>query len=207
MDESNHETPGMAVAARWQPMKTQHLSFLASERWAQMLQSDLLPWLLAGRSLGDDVLEVGPGPGVTTELLRTLSPAVTAVELDGSLAAQLRERFAGTHVEVVHADAARSPFLDGRFSAVVCFHMLHHVPSAAEQDAVFAEVARVLRPGGAFLCVDALDIEILRTAHREQGETFVPLDPANLHARLTAHGFTEVEVRTADYQVLVRALR
>jgi ubiquinone/menaquinone biosynthesis C-methylase UbiE len=207
MSVFNHETPDRAPAARWQPMKTEHLTFLASEQWAQMLQRDLLPWLLADNSLGDDVLEIGPGPGLTTELLSTLAPSVTAVELDGSLAAQLSERLAGTRVEVVHADAARLSFADGRFSAVACFHMLHHVPSAAEQDAVFAEVARVLKPGGVFLCVDALDIEILRTAHREQGETFVPLDPAHLHTRLTSFGFRRVEVRVADYQVLVRALR
>lgn len=188
-------------------MKSEHLSFLASERWAQMLQRDLLPWLLAGGSLGDDVLEIGPGPGLTTDLLRKLAPAVTAVELDASLAAHLRERLAGTQVEVVHADAARSPFVDGRFSAVVCFHMLHHVTSVAEQDAVFAEVARVLRPGGAFLCVDALDTDLLRDAHREQGETFVPLDPDRLHARLTPLGFGEVEVQKSDYQVLLRAVR
>jgi len=207
MSASNHETTSQAGAARWLPMKSEHVSFLASERWAEMLQRDLLPWLLAGEDLGDDVLEIGPGPGLTTDLLRKLAPAVTAVELDASLADRLRERLSGTEVHVVHADAARSPFADGRFSTVVCFHMLHHVPSVAEQDAVFVEVARVLRTGGAFLCVDVLDLDILRDAHCEQGETFVPLDPDNLHARLTRLGFGQVEVQKADYQVLVRAVR
>lgn len=188
-------------------MRTEHLAFLASERWAQMLESDLLPWLLAGGCLGDDVLEIGPGPGLTTDLLRKLAPLVTAVELDPRLAARLSERLAGTQVEVVHADAARAPFADARFSAVACFHMLHHVPSASQQDAVFAEVARVLRPGGIFLCADALDIESVRSAHREQGETFVPLDPAHIRERLLRHGFSRVEVREADYQLLVRAVR
>jgi SAM-dependent methyltransferase len=188
-------------------MKSEHVSFLASERWAQMLQRDLLPWLLAGGSLGDDVLEIGAGPGLTTDLLRTLAPAVTALELDASLAARLGERFAGTQVEVVQADASCAPFADGRFSAVACFHMLHHVPTPAHQDAVFAEVARVMRPGGVFLCADPLDTEAMRAAHREQGETFVPLPPATLKARMQRAGFSQVELREADYQLLVRAVR
>jgi SAM-dependent methyltransferase len=188
-------------------MKTEHISFLASERWAQMLEEDLLPWLLAGGSLGDDVLEIGPGPGLSTDLLRTLAPAVTALELDPALASRLSTRLAGTRVEVVQADAARAPFADHRFSAVACFHMLHHVPSAAQQDAVFAEVARVLRPGGMFLCADALDIEMLRAAHREQCETFVPLEPAALPERLQRAGFSQIELRQQEYQLLVRAVR
>jgi SAM-dependent methyltransferase len=206
MRSSNHEIPTDA-AAPWLAMKTEHISFLASERWAQMLERDLLPWLVASGGLGEDVLEIGPGPGLTTDMLRTLAPAVTALELDSSLAARLSQRMTGTKVEVVHADAARAPFADGRFSAVACFHMLHHVPSPSQQDAIFAEVARVLRPGGAFLCVDALDIEILRSAHREQGETFVPLDPATLHARLLQAGFSQLEIRESEYQLLVRATR
>jgi ubiquinone/menaquinone biosynthesis C-methylase UbiE len=187
-------------------MKAEHLDFLASERWAQMLERDLRPWLLALGGLGDDVLEIGPGPGLSTDLLRTLAPTVSVVELDPSLAARLRERLTGT-VRVVQADAAQTPFADGRFSAVVCFHMLHHVPSVAKQDAVLAEAARVLRAGGAFLCADALDLEAVRAAHEAQGETFVPLDPEPLRERLQRLGFRQVEVKQQAYQLLVRAVR
>jgi len=188
-------------------MKPDHVAFLASERWAQLLQQDLLPWLLGSASLGEDVLEIGPGPGLTTDLLRKLAPVVTAVELDPSLARQLSERLAGTNVEVVHADAARTPFADGRFSAVTCFHALHHVPTPAEQDALLAEVARVLRRGGAFLCADAVDSPSMRLAHAQQQETFVPLDPQTLTERLRGLGFSHVDVRVVDYQLLVRATR
>jgi SAM-dependent methyltransferase len=188
-------------------MRDAHLAFLAGEGWARMLRTDLLPWLLAGGDLGDDVLEIGPGPGLTTDLLRELTPAVTAVELDPRLARSLRERLAGTSVEVVHGDAVRSGFADGRFSAVTCFHVLHHVPTPAGQDAVFREGARVLRPGGAFLCADALDLPGTRNAHEEQGETFQPLDPDRLPRRLEEAGFGAVELRAADYQLLVRAVR
>jgi ubiquinone/menaquinone biosynthesis C-methylase UbiE len=39
---------------------------------------------------------------------------------------------------------------DAAFDGVVCFTMLHHVPSALLQYRLLAEVARVLRPGGVF---------------------------------------------------------
>ena len=51
-------------------MNRSHLDFLASPAWARMLETDLLPWLVGVADLGDDVLEVGPGPGLTTDLLR-----------------------------------------------------------------------------------------------------------------------------------------
>ena len=51
---------------------------------------------------------VGPGPGLTTDVPRRQVAALTAVEVDGDLAAALANRLAGTNVEVVHADATDS---------------------------------------------------------------------------------------------------
>ncbi|WP_207123027.1 class I SAM-dependent methyltransferase [Actinocatenispora comari] len=65
--------------------------------------------------------------------------------------------------------------------------MLHHVPSVAQQDALFAEACRVLRPGGAFRGVDS-DLSIgFRLLHL--GDTMVVLDPATLPDRLRRAGF------------------
>ena len=36
-------------------MNEGHLKFLASPEWAQMLETDLLPWALGVADLGDDV--------------------------------------------------------------------------------------------------------------------------------------------------------
>jgi 16S rRNA A1518/A1519 N6-dimethyltransferase RsmA/KsgA/DIM1 with predicted DNA glycosylase/AP lyase activity len=82
-----------------------------------MVEDELLPWVLDGYELGDDLLEVGPGPGLTTDVLRRHAARVTAVELDSDLAAQLAARLAGTNVEVITADAKRLPFPAGSFSA------------------------------------------------------------------------------------------
>lgn len=54
---------------------------------------------------GDAVLEIGSGPGTMTELLAERAAKLWAVEVDGKLAAGLREKFAGSaNVEVVEAD-------------------------------------------------------------------------------------------------------
>ncbi len=125
-------------------MNRAHLEYLASSEWAEALQTDLLPWLESTVQLGDDVLEIGPGPGLTTDLLRHRVAAVTAVEIDADLAAHLKVRFAGTNVEVLWGDGTELPLPADRFSAATCFAMLHHVPSEAAQDQLFGELHRVL---------------------------------------------------------------
>jgi SAM-dependent methyltransferase len=106
-----------------------HLALCASPEWATFVEAELLPWALDGADLGSDVLEVGAGPGLTTDVLRRRVAQLTAVEVDETLARSLRARLRHTNVEVVHADGTALPFATGRFSAATCFTMLHHVPS------------------------------------------------------------------------------
>ena len=192
-------------------MNRTHLEYLASSEWADRLQTDLLPWLASTIELGDDVLEIGPGPGLTTDLLRQRVAAVTAVELDADLAADLRVRLAGSNVEVIWGDGTELPLPDNRFSAATCFAMLHHVPSEAAQDQLFGELHRVLRPGGSFVATDSLDTERIRQAHID--DTYVPLDPATLESRLRAAGFANITlVQSGEYrergdQIRVTALK
>lgn len=176
-------------------MNKTHLTYLASPEWADSLQNDLLPWLETIIELGDDVLEIGPGPGLTTDLLRHRVAAVTAVEIDVTLAADLTVRLAGTNVEVICGDATELPLPADRFSAATCFAMLHHMPSKRAQDLLFAEVYRVLRPGGGFVAVDSLDTDRIRRGHID--DTFVPLDPATLESRLRAAGFDDIALTQA----------
>jgi SAM-dependent methyltransferase len=186
-------------------MNEAHIQFLSSPEWAQMLETDLLPWVLDVAELGDDVLEVGPGPGLTTDLLRGRTSRLTAVEVDAELAAALAARLSGTNVEVIHADATDAGLASNRFSAATCFSMLHHVPSSDIQDRLFAEVYRVLHPTGAFIGTDSVDSEPIRLFHVD--DIFVPVDPDTLPSRLEAVGFTNVGVEVADYQVRFNAVK
>lgn len=183
-------------------MNERHLQRCASAEWAQTVRDEILPWAVGQRDLGDDVLEVGPGPGLTTDVLRQRVPKLTAVEVDQQLAAALASRLADTNVEVVRADGAALPFEDGRFSAATCFTMLHHVPSVAHQDELLAELRRVLRPGGLLVGVDSTDRPEWRELH--EGDTCVPVDPDTLATRLERAGFADLEVERAEPAVRFR---
>ena len=183
-------------------MNTNH-DFCGSDVWREMVREQIIPWALGDGVLGDDLLEVGPGFGATTEVFCERVGALTAVEIDPALAARLTQRFAGTNVTVVEGDATDLPFDDGRFSGATCFSMLHHVPGVELQDRLFAEVARVLRPGAAFVATDSLGSDELAEFH--DGDTYEPIDPTTLDARLTAAGFHDVDVEVNDYGWAARA--
>jgi SAM-dependent methyltransferase len=180
-----------------------HLELCASAEWAEAVERYVIPWTLDGVDLGDDVLEIGPGPGRTTDVLRTKVRRLTAVEINEDLAGALASRLEGSNVEVLHADATSMPFDDGRFSGAIALTMLHHVPSTALQDKLFSETARVLRPGGRFVGTDSLDGDEFRALHVD--DVCVPLDPEGLQDRLEAAGLAEVRVETNPYAVRFRA--
>lgn len=155
-----------------------------------------MPWILSGTNLGADVLEIGPGPGLTSDLVRARVHRLTAIEADPALAESLRLRMRDTNVAVVTGDAAAMPFPDATFSGCATFTMLHHVPSADLQDTVLREIRRVLCPGGELAGSDSLPGALMRLIHL--GDTFVPVDPATLPDRLAAAGFEEIQVERAS---------
>ncbi len=184
-------------------MNDAHLQFLASPEWARMLETDLLPWVSQVADIGDDVLEVGPGPGLTTDLLRARAARVTAVEIDEALASALASRLQGSNVEVINADAANVELPSDRFSAAASFSMFHHIPTPEKQDDVFAEVHRLLQPGGVFIVSDSLDLDMIREFHVD--DVFVPLDPETLSDRLGAAGFDDVVIEPTDFELRFHA--
>lgn len=169
-----------------------HLELCASPEWAQYVRDDLLPWAMSEWDLGDDVLELGPGPGLSTDVLREHVARLTALELDEELFKPLHDRLQGTNVSVVHGDATDSGLPSEQFSAVTCFTMLHHVPTPELQDALFAEAHRVLRPDGVFLGTDGIDTPAMRELHVD--DIFNPVDPTTFSARLSAAGFGGITV-------------
>jgi SAM-dependent methyltransferase len=180
-----------------------HLRLCASAEWAALVRDVLLPWVLGGDELGDDVLEIGAGPGLVTDVLVERTAHVTAVEIDGQLAADLRARMTGRRVDVVTADATDLPLPTGRFSAAACFTMLHHVPAPELQDRALAEIARVLRPGGLLLGTDGQDTPARRALH--DGDVFEPIDPEGFADRLRSAGFDEPVVESDGDRFRFRA--
>lgn len=179
-----------------------HRRYCASRTWAARVEESLLPWGLDGVDLGPAVLEVGPGLGVTTRLLTKRVPSLTALEIDEGFAADLRRQFGDGSVEVVQGDGTAMPFPADRFTGVTCLTMLHHIPTADLQDRLFAEVRRVLRPGGVFAGTDSQPSWMFRLIHLF--DTMTCVDPATLGGRLETAGFTDVQVADAPGRVRFR---
>src|SRR5215472_4128780 len=185
-------------------MNRLHRWLCRSELWRSAI-ADRLPWAIGDTDLGPNVLEIGPGPGITTDLLRTSLPRLTALEIDATLANSLRARLRGSNVQVVEGDATEMPFEDMAFSGVVSFTMLHHVPSPELQNKVLAEVLRVLKPGGFFVGSDSLQNWFMRIIHI--GDTLVPVNPDTFGARLESATFEVLEVQNSAQAFRFRARR
>jgi ubiquinone/menaquinone biosynthesis C-methylase UbiE len=162
----------------------------------------MIPWVLHGTSLGDNALEIGPGPGITTDLLRVRVARLTALEVDPLLARSLSRRLSGTNVTVAQQDATKMQFPDACFSGAVSMTMLHHLSSVQRQDQMFTEVARVLRPGGIFVGCDRVFRSRLDLTHLF--DIKVPVPPESLHGRLRCAGFekVQVEIRQHDFRFI-----
>jgi SAM-dependent methyltransferase len=173
-------------------MNEGHMEFCTSVAWRDLLEESILPGALEGVDLGSHVVEVGPGPGFTTEVLCRSGASVTAVEIDPALADQLRDRTASGDVEVIVGDARSTGLPRRSFTGAASFHMLHHVPTDEDQDAIFAELFSLLVPGGRLVVADGSDNEGVRLFH--VGDVYNPIPPDSLTPRLSAAGFVDVRV-------------
>ena len=111
---------------------------------------------LSGLTAGDQILDMGCGPGYFTRILAgAAAPGGSAVGVDASeeAVAQARKvtRLANcTFVDGV-AEAIEAP--DGTYDVVVTSLMMHHLPEDL-RPRVVEEMFRVLRPGGRVLIAD-----------------------------------------------------
>jgi SAM-dependent methyltransferase len=151
------------------------------------------------------VLEVGGGPGELAERMqKELGAEVSFLDISPRMVELARER----GVDAQLGDVQSLPFEDGSFDTVVAAWMLYHVP---DLDLGLAEIARVLRPGGALIAVtnSLLHLsefreligypDVLReTFNRENGEELLGKHFAEVE-RLDL----ELEVTVRDRQALV----
>jgi ubiquinone/menaquinone biosynthesis C-methylase UbiE len=124
-------------------------------------QMALLRRCVAGRAIAlrssGEAADIGCGPGYLVVELARLAPGlrVTGVDLSEEMLVQGRKKAAGAgvgdRVGFRQGDAARLPFDDGSLDLVVSTLSLHHW---SDPIAVLNEIARVLRPAGAFLIFD-----------------------------------------------------
>jgi len=164
----------------------------SSSLWRFLTQRQLLPWVLSGARLGDHLLEIGAGYGPATPQLCKAVPRVTSLEYDAKSAQRLQAQHDGGPGAAIRGDAAQLPFASQSFSSAIAILVLHHLRSRELQDRMFAEVYRVLRPGGVFFAFEINDSWLHRLGHLRS--TFTPLSAGSAFARLTRAGFSRISV-------------
>ena len=161
----------------------------------------------SARLTGLRMLDVGCGGGHLAESLARAGAQVSAIDRSASTieAARRHASATGLAIDFRTADATSLPFADASFDAVISSDFLEHVTDRL--DAVLAEQARVLCPGGllGFETVNRtwrsrfvliwLGQRVLRLApaHAHDARWFIR--PAELARVLTRHGVRVEEVR------------
>lgn len=108
----------------------------------EQLEHDLI-LKLAGPMSGWRVLDLGCGDGLLTSELKRRGVDVVGADASQSMLAAARQR--DSDLVLCQARAEQLPFPDASFDAVVAVTILCFVKDAGR---TFAEISRVLRPGG-----------------------------------------------------------
>jgi demethylmenaquinone methyltransferase/2-methoxy-6-polyprenyl-1,4-benzoquinol methylase len=118
------------------------LSFGLDRRWRSLTARAV------GAKPGDAVLDLGAGTGKLSAQLG-LDVRVVGVDLSAPMLAFARERRSG--LRAVQGSAFRLPFHEGSFDAAGSAFVLRNL---ADLQPAFAELARVVRPGGRVALID-----------------------------------------------------
>lgn len=179
-------------------------AFCRTPPWRFFTRRVVLPWALDGHSVSGEVLEIGGGSGaMAVGLARSFPEArITMTDVDAAMVAAARAQLARvTNVAAQVADVTSLPFAAGRFDAVMSYLMLHHVIDWRDG---LAEAFRVLKPGGALIGYDLTNTLLARWIHKVDGSPHRIIAPAELADGLAAAGFTEITVRRAARDHLMR---
>jgi SAM-dependent methyltransferase len=133
------------------------------------------------RCVGAVVLDAGCGVGYGAAQLAEVAESVIGVDVDPESIAYARRRYDAENVEFLVADLAALPLAAGAVDIVCMFEVIEHLP---DREAALAEVARVLRPEGAFFV----------STPRADRTTHAPANPFHL-----------VEYSQADFEQLLHA--
>jgi len=115
------------------------------------------PWTMGRLAAGERVLDLGAGAGTDSLVAAQMvvpDGHVTGIDMTSAMLAKARAAAAEmgvTNVEFVEGEAEGLPFADASFDVVISNGVIDLIP---DKDAVFAELYRVLAPGGRMQIAD-----------------------------------------------------
>jgi SAM-dependent methyltransferase len=111
------------------------------------LTGETVPFLMEAAEIGsgNQVLEIGSGPGHVADMMAQAGVGVAGVDFSSKMVEVAQSRY--PEIAFQQADAEQLPFDADSFDAVVANFVVHHL---ARPETVFREVNRVLKPGGRF---------------------------------------------------------
>lgn len=178
------------VLTHYKDEAKQHGTSAASTMWDETTRSRELDAIVrlvrhvGGANTGAlKLLEVGAGNGVLLDHLSRVEPALRPIGLEFSpemfALAQGRNLPGAT---VLQGDVRSMPFETACMDVVVSERCVINLMDRAHQRQAFAEIARVLRPGGHYICVEAFTDghENLNRARAELGLAAIPQAHHNL---------------------------
>lgn len=161
--------------------------------------------VVEGLSLnGKTILDIGCGAGgITLHLVARHGAArATGFDVEKPVIETARRRAAGRGLEgrvsFVQAPPGPLPFGDASFDVVFSKDALLHVP---DKDALFADIFRVLKPGGVFaasnwmIAHDGEPSPWMKAYVAAEGLSFAMASPARYAEAMRRAGFTDITVR------------
>lgn len=177
---------------------------LVAEDYAALLEGELATLPLERAMLtafveqveaggGGPIADLGCGPGRVSGFLAGIGADVRGIDLSPGMIAVARRDHPGIPFEV--ASMAELPYGDGELVGALAWYSIIHVPQDL-QGAVFAEFARVVRPGGMLLLAFQVsesgdeDVVHLRQAYGHEIDLRTRRQsPARVERRLADAGF------------------
>ena len=119
---------------------------------SEAFENKIRSWLARRFTPDDDVLELGCGTGIFSEMIAGRVRHLTATDFSPEMLERAGQRLsAQNNVETRKEDACHTSFADEAFDAVLTVNLFHH---ASEPAAVARECNRVVKPGGRVVVID-----------------------------------------------------